>query len=438
MKNIRRREFLKTGSVLAGGMLLQGVSSANLKRMSPGFDDPSRIVVVSDENCTSGSSINLEVLQTIADTGITAFTGISDVGEAWMSLFPGITSNSVIGIKVNTLNHRVPTRPETVEAVIDGLLRMPVAGGFDANNIIVWDRNDYDLYHSGYTINTSSSGYRCFGTTHSGIGYTTYGYSVNGVVCRISKIFNNHIDYLINMPVLKDHSFSGSTLSLKNHYGSVHNPGSLHGTNCDPYIPALNRVLLDAVGPKQKICVADAVFGIFAGGPSGSANMVYNGVIVGEDMVALDRVGLDILVDNGMNHASQATHIQTASQPPYSLGNYDPAMIERIDIVNPTGVNPRPPESPDTFALEENRPNPFNQSTRIRLRLPGAAKVKMEVFDGGGRLVRVLADRGFGAGAHNVVWDGRNGGGEVLPSGIYFCRVKAGQLAQTVRMVILR
>jgi len=42
--------------------------------------------------------------------------------------------------------------------------------------------------------------------------------------------------------VLKDHGTAGVTLSMKNHYGSVDNPGSLHGGQCDPYIPELNNV----------------------------------------------------------------------------------------------------------------------------------------------------------------------------------------------------
>ena len=438
MKTIHRRDFLKTGGVLAGGIILEKASFSLRHNLNPVRDDPSRVVVVTDEDCTSGSAINLEVLRAVMEAGITTYTGILEVGEAWISLFPGITASSVIGIKINTLNHRVSTRPEAVQSVIDGLLRMPVAGGFDSNNIIIWDRNDYDLQRAGYVINAGSSGVRCFGTTHSGVGYTTYGLTVNGVVSRPSRILSNYIDYIINMPVMKDHNVSGATFSLKNHYGSVHNPESLHGGNCDPYIPALNRVLLDEFGPKQRICVVDAVFGIYAGGPTGSANMVYNGVILGEDMVAVDRVGLDILVENGMNHAWQASHIQTASLPPYSLGNYDLSQIERINIVNPTGVSRRDSGSPGDFTLLESCPNPFNQSTSIRFGLTRPAKVRMEIYSVRGRLVKVVADRDFIAGEHALIWDGGNSGGEILPSGTYFCRLSTVLSERSMKMIILR
>jgi hypothetical protein len=257
-----------------------------------------------------------------------------------MSLFPGITSSSVIGIKVNCANSSVPSNPETVQAIIDGLLLMPIPGGFNANNIIIWDRTDYELIASGFTINTGSNGVRCFGTSHSGVGYSTVNLNVNGVTSHPSNIFANYINYLINVPVIKDHTVSGATLCLKNHFGSVNNPGYLHGNYCNPYLPSLNQQLQAVLGNKEKFRLIDAIFGIATGGPSGPADFVYNGVIMSEDIVSADHIGLEILVEHGMNHAWQATHIQTASQPPYNLGNYDLALIERVNIYNPSSYVP--------------------------------------------------------------------------------------------------
>ncbi len=435
MRKIDRRDFIKSSSkIAAGSMLLPAILTAN-SRHTGGTDEPSKVVVVTDDNCTEGYNINTEVLQIIVDTGITEYTEISNVGEAWMSLFPGITSDSVIGIKISLLNRYVPTRPETTQAVIEGLLQMPVPGGFDPNNIIIWDRWNSDLINAGYTINTGSTGVRCFGTTQSGIGYNyDQPLSVHIRTCYPSRILTDHIDYMINLAVIKDHSFSGATLSLKNHYGSVHNPEALHNGYCNPYIPALNQQIRDVLGDKQKFCMVDAIFGMYYGGPSGPPNFVYNGVIMSEDTVAIDRVGLDILVERGMSHAWQATHIETASQEPYNLGNYDLALIDRIDIENPSSaVSDLTGTKPTDFCIIGVYPNPFNQSAVIQYSLRSESTVNLSAYDLLGREITRLVDGLRPAGMHKAIFDGSG-----LSSGTYFARLTVGNLSQTQKLLLLK
>ena len=441
MPRIDRRSLIRNSALAAGGMAVTKQLHGKAQRlMVNGQDDPSTVVVVTDEECTTGSTINTDVLQIVVDTAIRTYTGVQNVGEAWMSLFPAITSDSVIGIKVSLLNSSVPTNPETAAAVINGLLQMPVMGGFDPNNIIIWDRTNYDLSNAGYTINTGETGVRCFGTNQHGAGYDYANpINVNGVNSSPSKILTEFTDYMINLAVLKDHSFSGATLSMKNHYGSVNNPGALHGGYCNPYIPALNQQIRDTLGDKQKICLIDGLFGMYYGGPTGPPNFIYNGILISEDPVAIDRIGLDILVEHGMSHAWQASHIETASQPPYELGNYDLALIERIDIVDPSlSVPPGGGIQPERFNLIGNYPNPFNQSTRISFQLEQEAEVRLEVFDINGRLVKRLADGGYSSGIHGVVWDGSNAGGNPVASGAYLCRLISGGRSLSKRMVLIR
>ena len=441
MPRINRRNFIKNSTLVVGGALLAdklpgAVPDAGMS----GLDDPSTVVVVTDEECTSGSSINRDILQIVVDTAIKAYTEINDVGEAWISLFPGITSDSVIGIKVSLLNASVPTNPETANAVIDGLLQMPVAGGFDPNNVIIWDRTNYDLSNAGYTINTGTTGVRCFGTNQSGVGYD-YGnpITVNGVNSYPSRIMTELNDYIINLAVLKDHSISGATLSMKNHYGSVNNPGSLHGGYCNPYIPSLNQKIRDELGDKQKICLVDGLFGMYYGGPTGPPNFIYNGVLISEDPVAIDRIGLDILVEQGMNHSWQASHIETASQPPYNLGNYDLSLIDRIDIINPSlGVSSQDRMRPQGYDLIGNYPNPFNQSTRIGFQIGKTQDIRIEIFGISGRLVRRVAQGNYSAGIHDTVWDGHSGGGIPAASGSYICRLMTEDGSISRRMVLIR
>ncbi|MFH1278257.1 MAG: LamG-like jellyroll fold domain-containing protein [Candidatus Eisenbacteria bacterium] len=91
-----------------------------------------------------------------------------------------------------------------------------------------------------------------------------------------------------------------------------------------------------------------------------------------------------------------------------------------------------------TFGLEANRPNPFNPSTEIAFHIAGRGFVELTVYGIEGRLVRRLVQAELESGAHRVVWDGTDGQGKPVPSGIYFCQLKAGSEIGTRRMTLLR
>ncbi len=94
---------------------------------------------------------------------------------------------------------------------------------------------------------------------------------------------------------------------------------------------------------------------------------------------------------------------------------------------------------PSGFALLANRPNPFNPSTAIRYELPRPSAVSLRVYDTTGRVRRVLADGTVeAAGFRTVAWDGRDDDGRALPSGVYFCRLEAGDRVLTGKMVLMK
>ena len=90
------------------------------------------------------------------------------------------------------------------------------------------------------------------------------------------------------------------------------------------------------------------------------------------------------------------------------------------------------------FALGQNYPNPFNPSTSISFRLPSASRAVVEIFDVRGALVRVLVDKTMRAGSHIVEWNGRDEGGSVVGSGVYFYRLTADGHSTSKKMVILK
>lgn len=83
-------------------------------------------------------------------------------------------------------------------------------------------------------------------------------------------------------------------------------------------------------------------------------------------------------------------------------------------------------------------PNPFNPSTSISFELKKPARVVVRVFDVSGRLVKTLADGTFASGPHELPWNGCNGNGSMVASGIYFIRLDSNAYSVTQKAIILK
>jgi hypothetical protein len=90
------------------------------------------------------------------------------------------------------------------------------------------------------------------------------------------------------------------------------------------------------------------------------------------------------------------------------------------------------------FALDQNRPNPFNPVTNISFSLDTEADLTLRVYDIAGRLVRTLVERRMSPGVHTESWDGRSDTGGEVASGIYFYRLTAGERTLTRKAVFLK
>ena len=100
-------------------------------------------------------------------------------------------------------------------------------------------------------------------------------------------------------------------------------------------------------------------------------------------------------------------------------------------------------EIPAETQLLANYPNPFNPETWIPYRLAEDAFVTLTIYDGAGRVIRTL-DVGHQVAAvyesrsKAIYWDGRNGLGEQVASGVYFYHLSAGDYSATRKMLILK
>jgi len=96
------------------------------------------------------------------------------------------------------------------------------------------------------------------------------------------------------------------------------------------------------------------------------------------------------------------------------------------------------PALPTEYVLYQNYPNPFNPTTVIRYGLPEASDVRLEIFDLRGRVVSRYSSVNHPAGWVNLEWNGTNDRGEQVSTGVYICRMVAGDYTKTIKMVFLK
>ena len=113
-----------------------------------------------------------------------------------------------------------------------------------------------------------------------------------------------------------------------------------------------------------------------------------------------------------------------SSFDPLTRLRLEPRRDPDVDVLITSGAE-MPAAAGVRLALEPNVPNPFNPTTSIGFVVPEACRVILTVHDARGRRVRSLVERDYDAPSRDqVVWDGRDDAGHVLPSGVYWVRLQ--------------
>jgi len=339
-ESVRRRDFIK-GTLLTGASLLLSPMLSKVMAEETGW----RIVqnqikstigmVTSDASISSPRNVNQKVVRKMFEEALKTAMGVNNINEAWQKVFPHYKKTQVILFKLTCLNPYNSSHKELVYEMADSLIKW----GVKPNDIIIFERTAYEMQRQKYTINHSSNGIRCFGTTNPGYspGYDESitiplreGLFIGGLP-HFSKVISRMCSYIINVPVLKRHIFSGVTLSLKNHYGSFNNPASYHDNQCDPYLAKLNSH--PVIKEKTKLVVLDALACNFIKDQGGYPDTLTKSLLVGTDPVAIDTTGLMMIEDLRIKKhqpsiMNQCIHIATAAE--MSLGTNNPANINLI------------------------------------------------------------------------------------------------------------
>jgi hypothetical protein len=141
------------------------------------------------------------------------------------------------------------------------------------------------------------------------------------------------------------------------------------------------------------------------------------------------------LNDDGLLPAGETSYLDGTVEPgrtyEYRIGAVD-RDGEFLSMVQSVTTPHRDVE------LYQNRPNPFNPSTRIDFYLPSRAQVTLSVYDVRGKLVRTLVDQPSQFGHHSIVWNGTDNGGGSVSSGIYFYRLQTDNKVITKKLVVVK
>ncbi len=95
-------------------------------------------------------------------------------------------------------------------------------------------------------------------------------------------------------------------------------------------------------------------------------------------------------------------------------------------------------EIPKKIKLYQNYPNPFNPETNIKFSLNKSENVSIKVYNILGKEITTLLEKKLPSGDQTIQWNGKDDRGNLLPGGVYFIQMKAGEYQHTVKSVLLK
>lgn len=95
------------------------------------------------------------------------------------------------------------------------------------------------------------------------------------------------------------------------------------------------------------------------------------------------------------------------------------------------------PQKPSSFELNVH-PNPFNHSVLLTFKLPTDDSADLIIRDLLGQTVRRLISGKHGAGSRQILWDGRDESGILMPSGVYYAQLITGSGCIVRKLVLVR
>ncbi|MCF7859409.1 MAG: T9SS type A sorting domain-containing protein, partial [Candidatus Cloacimonetes bacterium] len=153
------------------------------------------------------------------------------------------------------------------------------------------------------------------------------------------------------------------------------------------------------------------------------------GFRVYRDGVSIAVVSNTAYIDNGLSSGIY-TYFVTALYGQYESAASNEETIEHTETDDPV--------LPSITALMGNYPNPFNPETTIKYSLNAQEYVQIVIYNIKGEIVKKLVDCEMAPGFQSAVWNGQDGKGQSVASGIYFYRFRTDNKSQTKKMMLIK
>lgn len=361
-----------------------------------------------------------------AGTNVGIFVS-SDSGATWTETDSGLTDNHVNALVVNGADIFAATALAGVSVSTDN------GKSWNAVNAGLADTNINALALSGTTL---------FAGTESGGIYIS---TNNGGIWTLADdgLTNNQIAaFAVNGTTVVAGAYPGGDVFFTTNGGSSWTASTISAfsTGGITSLAVSNTSLFAGTGYGQIYLTTDQGKD-WSESDNGVGATIINALCwVGSDLFAGVDNGIFLSRDNGSSWTAvdsglTDTYICSlyANGPYLYTGTFMDGVWRRPIAELLTDVKAGGKGIPASFTLYQNYPNPFNPTTTITYDLPVRAHVTIVVYDVLGRRVETLVDGEKQPGHHEVTFNA-----SMLPSGIYFYRLQAGDFSETRKLAFLK
>ena len=144
-----------------------------------------------------------------------------------------------------------------------------------------------------------------------------------------------------------------------------------------------------------------------------------------------------------LNYAENVMALTYEDMNCIDAGNFNVTAIAIIKgICDFIGVNfaslQASADVPEDFVVKQNYPNPFNPITNIDIELKEMSHLKISIINTEGKEIKVISNQNYSAGRITSQWDGSNADGRLMPSGIYYYRLKSDKSVISKKMLLIK
>ena len=238
-----------------------------------------------------------EIAKTLLEKAMMEFTGASNLNAA-VARF--ISKEDVVAIKVNGIagqkgTYTMATNYEVILPVVEAVLAL----GVPANKVTVYEQFPDFLAGTRVNVRKWQLPAGVVSGTHNNRDHKMPEIKIyQGIKTKYSRFFTD-ATAVINITMMKDHSISGYTGTMKNiTHGNVNNPHEHHANQASPQIAMLYNHPI--VTSRVRLHITDAFKIMYDKGPldkDPKTRIPHGALYVATDPIAMDTMGVKILND---------------------------------------------------------------------------------------------------------------------------------------------